>query len=251
MKKGSLCVVGTGIHHNQISFDTQDEIEDADQVFYLVADPVTARWIVKTNSNSESLHDCYAPGKDRAVSYEEMAERIMRSVQSGLRVCAAFYGHPGLFVKASHEVIRRAKEGGFAARMLPAISAADCLFADLGIGGRGCQIFEATDFLVQSRIFDPTSALVLFQVGIIGDFTFNASKSVHPGLKLLIDYLLQFYEESHPVVLYEAAPLPRGNPVIIRSCLAEIDPSHLTLATSLYVVPKAQRPRKELDLHQD
>src|SRR2546429_6584747 len=45
---------------------------------------------------------------------------------------------------------RQAREEGFEAEMLPAVSAEDCLFADLGVdpGDEGCQSFEATSFLL-------------------------------------------------------------------------------------------------------
>ena len=43
-------------------------------------------------------------------------------IRAGFRVCAVFYGHPGVFVYPSHEAIRRARAEGFAARMLPALT---------------------------------------------------------------------------------------------------------------------------------
>ena len=54
-----------------------------------------------------------------------------------------------VFVQPSHESIAIARLEGFSARMLPGISAEDCLFADIGLdpGKDGCQSFEATDFL--------------------------------------------------------------------------------------------------------
>jgi Tetrapyrrole (Corrin/Porphyrin) Methylases len=79
-----------------------------------------------------------------------MVNRIIKYVKRDLRVCAVFYGHPGVFCTPSHESIRIARKLGYRATMLPAISAEDCLFADLGVdpGKHGCQSFEATDFLV-------------------------------------------------------------------------------------------------------
>ncbi len=246
MRKGSLCVVGTGIHLNHLTIESKDQIEDADKVFFLAADPTTATWIMRANSSAESLQDCYSPGMDRLTSYRQMATRIIHSVQSGLRVCAVFYGHPGFLVTPAHKALKQATEEGFECRMLPAVSALDCLFADLGVEpGSGCQIFEATDFLVRSRIFDPTCSLVLFQIGIIGDPTCNPGKSEHPGLKVLVDYLLRFYEPSHPVVLYEAAQMPTGKPSIIHCQLADVVTSLHNLIATLYVYPAPQRDKNE------
>lgn len=244
MKKGSLAIVGTGIHLNHLTIEARDQIEDAEKVFFVVADPISASWILKTNRSAESLQDCYAPGKDRSVSYREMSDRIMHAVREGLQVCAVFYGHPAVFVTASHQAIKECATEGFYAKMYPAVSAEDCLYADLGIEpATGCQLFEATDFLLRSRIFDPTCSLVLFQIGIIGEMTCNPDKSDHPGLALMISHLLKFYEPSHPVVLYEASQHPTGKPGIIRCTLETIDPSTLKVITTLYVYPRAQRER--------
>src|SRR3970282_2169154 len=103
-----------------------------------------------------TLQDCYSVGKPRYRTYREMADRILSAVRAGAQVCAAFYGHPGVFVRPSHDAIRRAPREGFPARMLPGVSAEDCLVADLGVnpGEIGSQSFEATDFLGYRRRFD-------------------------------------------------------------------------------------------------
>jgi predicted XRE-type DNA-binding protein len=66
---------------------------------------------------------------------------------------------------------------GHLARMLPAISADSCLYADLEIDPArdGCQSFEATDFLVHDRLVDSRSLLIHWQIGMICDATFQAS----------------------------------------------------------------------------
>lgn len=243
MKKGSLIVVGTGIHLNHLTAEARDYIEEADKVFYLVVDPITATWILRLSPEAESLQTCYLQGKDRRISYDEMTERIMAAVRGGLRVCAIFYGHPGVLVTSSHQALKQARKEGFAARMCPAVSTEDCLFADLNVDpGKGCQTFEATDFLLHSRIFDPTCSLILYQIGIIGDPTCNPDKAEHPGLTILVDHLLKFYEPTQPIVLYEASQSPRGAPIINQCTLATIDPSLLKVTTTMYVYPLPTRP---------
>ena len=82
---------------------------------------------------------------------------------------AAFYGHPGVFVRPSHEAIARARAEGHQARMLPAVSAEDCLFADLGVdpATHGCASFDATTFLARPRPVDSSAGLVLWQVAAV------------------------------------------------------------------------------------
>src|SRR5207244_11062689 len=101
-------------------------------------------WIKDINPSAESLYPYYRQGESRMIAYVEMIERILYEVRKGLRVCAAFYGHPGVFVYPSHEAIKQARLEGYSAKMLPGISAEDCLFADLGIdpARNGCQSFR-------------------------------------------------------------------------------------------------------------
>lgn len=149
--------MGTGIKYlSHVTLETPRIIERADIVLYGVADPATAIWIRELNPNAEPFCD-YVPGAPRRVTYEKWVDRILECVRDGQRVCATFYGHPGAFVYSSHEAIRRARAEGFEARMLPGISAEDCLFADLGVDPfvAGCQSFEATDFLVRPVISTP------------------------------------------------------------------------------------------------
>ena len=87
-----------------------------------------------------------------------MADAIVAEVELGKTVCAVFYGHPGVFARPSHLAIERTRALGHRAEMLPAVSAEDCLFADLGVDpGDGCQSFEATNFVVRppGGSFDP------------------------------------------------------------------------------------------------
>ena len=99
-------------------------------MLHLVPDPVTRSWIERCNPRSRSLHGLYAPGKRRSDTYAEMVSELLEPVRAGREVCAAFYGHPGVFARPGHEAIRLARDEGFPARMLPAVSALDCLVAD-------------------------------------------------------------------------------------------------------------------------
>src|SRR5206468_2355822 len=125
-------VVGTGIRFGlQTTEEAKDRITRADQVLHLFANPVPIKWIERLNPSAQSLHRFYAPGKPRRETYAEMVQEIMAWVRKGLDVCVVLYGHPGVFVTPSHAAIRQARREGFEATMLPAVSAEDCLFADL------------------------------------------------------------------------------------------------------------------------
>ena len=244
-QRGSLVVVGTGIRLvGQTTLEALERIQHAEKLFYLVNDPTTAAWIRGLNPTADTLEDCYVKGMARRRIYQAMAARIMSAVRSGLDVCAAFYGHPGVFVDASHEAIRRARREGFPAHMLPGISAEDCLIADLGVdpGENGCQSFEATDFLVFRRRFDPSSALILWQVGVLGEASVRDNMSCRPErLAVLTAALRRHYPPRHRVVLYEAAQFPTCDPMIKRIPLAKLTEQTVLPMTTLYVPPKPSR----------
>ena len=222
-KKGSLVVIGSGIKAvGQFTLQAQAHIRQADIVLYAAADPVTDMWITQQNPNSFDLYQYYADDKARIMTYVQMIERILEEVRSGKNVCALFYGHPGVFVTPSHNAITIARQEGYDAVMLPAVSAEDCLYADLGVDPSipGLQIYEATDFLLRKRQVDTTVNLVLFQVGCVGDLGFKFGGYVNENFGVLIDYLEEIYGPDHMVVNY-VANVFTGQPVIDRHTIAE------------------------------
>jgi uncharacterized protein YabN with tetrapyrrole methylase and pyrophosphatase domain len=210
----------------------------------------TKQYLQGLNPAAESLYDSYADDKPRRQSYAEMVERILAAVRRGQRVCAAFYGHPGVFVAPSHEAIRRARAEGFRAQMLPGISAEDCLYVDLDLDPaiHGCQSFEASDFLVHRRRFDPASVLILWQIGAIGVATFKKSRLwSRQGLEVLAEVLLEHYPDEHEVVVYEAANYPVCRPMILRVPLARLAAAEVSVASTLCIPPRAA-PKKDREM---
>lgn len=238
MGRGSLTVVGSGIQVvAQMTLEARLAIELADKVLYGV-DAVTARWISRLNPSAESLDLLHQPGLPRCATYRKTVERILSEVRGGRQVCAVYYGHPGVFVFASHESIRLARQEGFPARMLPGISAEDCLFADLGLdpGVCGHQGFEATDFLIRNRVFDPGSPLVLWQVGSIGELGYGSKPNLN-GVNVLVETLGPVYGLGHPVYLYLAAQFPVCRPEIERVPLGRMAEGRINPFSTLYVPP--------------
>jgi uncharacterized protein YabN with tetrapyrrole methylase and pyrophosphatase domain len=236
---GSLTIVGTGIQlGSQLTLEARMAIENADVVLSMVAEPAARAWLESLNPATQSLHTLYQAGRNREEAYEAMTEEILRHVRRGAEVCAAFYGHPAVFVTPSGELLRRARQEGFRVRLLPGISADACLFADLGVdpSRSGCQSYEATEFLVNRHRVDPTAILLLWQIGAVGN-ALVASDPVPTGLSLLIEALLEIYPAEHEVTVYEASPYPGYPPMILRVPLAQLSASHVTGLSTLYVPP--------------
>lgn len=240
---GSLAIVGTGISIGQITAEARACIQDAECLLALVADPITLDWLSDTNPNTESLQRFYAPSKPRDLTYREMIEYTMSVIQRGRNVCLVLYGHPGVFAYPPHELMRRCRARGISARMLPGVSAEDCLFADLGIdpGRSGCQSFEATDFLLRCRRFDPTSALILWQFGITGDLAFPTEPRTH-AVRYLARFLSKAYGLKHKVIIYEAAIYPPCMPMRFATTLASLPSAPYTPLSTLFVPPLPNRP---------
>lgn len=221
--KGRLVVIGSGIKAvSHFTLEAQAHIRQADIVLYAAADPVTDIWIEEQNPNAFDLYQYYADDKSRIITYVQMIERILAEVRAGKYVCALFYGHPGVFVTPSHNAIAIARKEGYDAVMLPAVSAEDCLYADLSVDPSipGLQIFEATDFLVRRRKIDPTVNFVLWQVGCIGDLGFKFGGYENDKFNVLIDYLEELYGPDHLAINY-VANMFASAPTIDRHTIAE------------------------------
>jgi hypothetical protein len=234
---GSLTVVGTGFAGAaHVTPEALAHMDEAEKLFYLGGDPAQRWWLEQRNPSLESLYDAYRVGGDRRATYAEMVARILAPVRRGRRVCAAFYGHPGVFVYPSHEAIRQARAEGYPAVMLPAVSAEDCLFADLGVdpASAGCQSYEATYFLVRSPRFSPSSALILWQIGAVGVATFEtAALWGAAGLRVLVESLCRHYPADHEVVVYQAPVLPVCEPSIVRVPLRGVARAGVTVQSTM------------------
>ena len=149
------------------------------------------------------------------------------------------YGHPTIFSQPALNAVIQAKKEGYYAVVLPAISAVDCLFADLLIdpGIRGCQLLEATDLLVCRRQVDPSAHLILWQAGIIGMLGHPKDHDNTKGASILREYLLLFYPLDHQIILYEAAQYPFFEPKIEKFSLADLPNKSFSRISTLYIPP--------------
>lgn len=227
----------------------RSHIDNADVVFAGVSDGVVELWLQRMHPDVRSLQPLYREGKSRMRTYREMVEAMLAQVRAGKRVCGVFYGHPGVFAWAPHKAVETARKEGYRAVMVPGISAEDCLYADLGIdpGSRGCQHYEASQFMIYRRTIDPSAWLVLWQVGMAGDRSLARLATGSAYRQVLVDLLLRDYPPEHEVVVYRAATLPIQSPSIRRVALAQLASAQVDAVDTLILPPaRAMEPDPEV-----
>lgn len=244
MRTGSLTVVGLGVKLlTHVSPEALTSIRQADKVLFVLDDPLFVEWIREQNSNAEFFPFSRADLARNGAPLRWI-EDVLHGVRAAHRVCVVLSGHPAICVPGTHEVIRQARREGFPARMLPGISVADCLFADLGEdpSESGFRCFDATDFLIRRRDLDGTGSLLLLQIDRIGQLAPGNASTFSTGLRLLVESLQTCYGLSHEVVLYRAAEFPVQEPLIHWLPLRVVADRAIEAHTALYVPPRTTPP---------
>jgi len=210
IKKAQLNIVGCGLHPGHMTLETESLIKTADLVLLVAPNPLSITHIQSLNKRVEHLGRFYGEDIDRAQIYQKMADEIVCQVKKEQSVCVVFYGHPGIFVLSTHMAREQLLEAGYPVKMYPGISADACLFADLGLdpASTGCQSYEATQFLLTRRTIDTGAALILWQIGLVGEHTLRLYQPASQGLQAITQLLLQDYPADHPICIYEAPTLP-------------------------------------------
>jgi uncharacterized protein YabN with tetrapyrrole methylase and pyrophosphatase domain len=241
---GSLAIVGTGIRFAaQTTPEALAAIERADVVLYLGGESVADEWIAGLNEHTESLAPLYTDrmerGDRRTDAYRAMADHVLERVREGHKVCLALYGHPMLFATPAVLAARDAEAEGFPVRVLPGVSAEDCLLADLRFdpGTTGRLSYEATHFLRDGLAVEPTAALVLWQIGAVGNDHAVTGAPDPAAVARLTERLLATYPEDHEVVLYRASEYVIFEPRIDRLRLADLPSAEIDPMATLFVPP--------------
>ena len=241
--KGKLTILGSGLSHSDLSIEIEDQIRNADKVFFSINDLVTKTWLNSIRSDAYDLAILYDEKIGRQATYTRMSESILHFVRQGQTVVTIFYGHPGIFAAPGHRAIQIARKEGHTAHMRPGISALDCLIADVGFdpGLPGMITYEATDMLLRRRRLDPTLHTVLWQVGVIGEFGYNRRGYGNAGLPLLIETLEDVYGPSFQLVHYIGAQYAGAKPLIERQSIASLrderNAKRLTTLSTFYLPP--------------
>ncbi len=241
---GALIVVGLGVATpGHLTIEARSYIVAADKLLYYGAGPLGRCYLMDLNDSAEDLVEDYThwPG---AGDHYKIVARILDEVRRGKNVCVAFFGHPGSYSEASHDVIRVAKSEGFRAVMLASVSLQDALVADLGVHtGYGCQAWLATDFVLQRPRVDRGSHVILWNIGAIAEsFSLETSLGSDEGLRVLAERLAELYSLDHHVTIYEPALYPICDPWVDELPVAELPYAAVQRMSTLCIPPDRARP---------
>jgi uroporphyrin-III C-methyltransferase len=234
---GQLIIAGCGLHPGHMTLETKHHIQQAEIVMLVCPNPLSIQHIMSLNSNTINLGLHYQEGTTRLETYRLMAKQMVDAVKSGQKVCAVFYGHPGIFVLSTHLAYRKLASEGFEVKMLPGISADACLYADLNIdpATTGNQCYEATQLLLTKRSLDPCADLIIWQIGLAGEHTLKKQQPGAKGLEAMVRMLSEYYPGNHQVCLYQAPTLPGFEPIKNWITLNDLPHQDVPPVTTLYI----------------
>ncbi len=251
MSKGRLVCVSLGMKLGaHISPICKAHLQNASKVFFATSNPLMGAWIKEINPNSRSLNSLYEVGKSRLDTYREMHNLILTDVRAGEYVCAAFYGHAGVFAKVPHQIIRTAKQEGYQAHMEPGISAEDCLYADMSIdpGKYGCLHLESSQFLLYKRVIDTCAFVILWQIGIAGDINYDEFGTNEVKINILKRKLLKYYEPTQKVYIYKCGLYSFESPAIQELVISDLDSAKVDLHSTLVIPPRDKMEKDYLTI---
>jgi precorrin-6B methylase 1 len=240
---GSLVCVGAGVTlASHLTPLARSYIEQADVVFAGLSDATVELWLGKVRPDLRSFQPIFRQPIDRADPYKRVVEAVLAEVRAGKTVCAVFYGHPGMFSSVCHHALEAARSEGHRTHLEPAISAGDCLYAELGIdpGKYGCQHYEVSQFMLHRRRLDTSAYLILWQAGVVDDPTLAWLRKKKAYRRLLVDVLARDYPLEHEVIIYKAPYVPVERPNVHRTTL-ELLPTLRVDPHGTLVLPPARQ----------
>lgn len=249
-----IYIVGLGILNvDQVTNETEHVLRRANEVLFVDTGVATRQYLEKLCPRVTPLYETsYREGGCRVASYDHMAVRVIEAALDHSPIAFAMGGHPVVGAEAPfliHEMARLLK---LEVRTLPAVSAMDCLFAELMLDPclTGLQMFEATDLLLRQRPLQADVPALIWQVGALETRLHTLRPSVPERFARFQRYLLQFYPAAHQVVAYYATPHPLMKsqrltfPIEAMGRFAE----QLHVGFTLFIPPTGSRPIADLDL---
>lgn len=251
-----IYVVGVGIRGaRQITREVEEVLRVVNEVFYVVASQELPSYLRELNPCTTNLHPLtYKEGVGRISAYDAMSAAVIDAAIDHGPTALALYGHPTMFVFPSQQIARAAEFMNLRVRVIPGISALDCILADLLLdpGLLGLQIYEATEVLVRKRPIQPDVPCLLWQVGSLESNLYSEGHSRPERFTRIKKYLLQFYSPNHRIAAVHSSIDIAVPSQVLWFPLSEIEAHHAELhqGLTLYIPPTGVRPVMDEELCQ-
>ncbi len=247
-------IVGLGVLNvDHITRETEGVIRSSNEVLYVDTGVATRTYLTTLCSRVTSLFETsYEESGHRLNAYHRMAARVLDAAMDHPPVTFAMHGHPIVGVYAPFLIRDMARLLGLEVRVLPGISAMDCLFAELMVDPcvAGMQMYEATDLLLRRRPLHPDVPALIWQIGCVETRLHTTRVSRPERFERLVSHLLRFYPPQHQATAAYSTPHPLMPSTVHRFVLQDICKyAHLLHAGfTLYVPPVHERPVEDYEL---
>jgi uroporphyrin-III C-methyltransferase len=249
-----IFIVGLGLRVDHLSPETELALRSSRRVFYVSHVPEVAQRLESwCNDVTDLAVISYREQIDRLDAYKRMAATVIDGALEAPPVALALYGHPLVLSQPSTITLRTAARIGLRTKVLPAISALDCLIADLGVDplATGVQMHEATNLLLYRRPLLPDMATIVWQVGLLETRLHTAKRYSRPERLLrLRDHLLRFYPPTHSAFGVSSSVQESTPPEIHRFRLEQLPELSFLLhpGMTMYIPPSSARPIADQEL---
>ena len=250
-KKSTFVVAGSGITGlRHMTLETVEWLKAADVVATVLSSHQVAGWVKQNCKAHVDLYRHYSNDLPREATYRAMVDEMLGLLEKHEIVCGLFYGHPTVFSGPPAEAARLAQERGHDVIVLPGISAADCLFADLLVDpALGMQEHEATRLYLRgvAKTLDPRMGSLIWQLGVVGFLGFD-STGTYDGNKGHLEHfvreLLSIYPAEHEAWVYQASGYDHLDSVYARCAIKDLAEHAQGPAKTVYIPASTERRRR-------
>ncbi|KZM40417.1 hypothetical protein OA92_07285 [Marinomonas sp. SBI22] len=201
-KDVDIYIVGLGIMNvDQITREAEYILSKSKTVLYVENGIGVDEFLKSKCENAINLVSEYEEDQDRMIAYRAMAAKVLDTALEGGPITFGLYGHPTVFAYPPFLIKQAADLLGLKVKVVPGISAMDCIFTDLMIdpGTAGMQMYEATELLMRERPLHNDVPALIWQIGAIETALYSQMPSNAQRFERFKEYLLKFYPAEHTV----------------------------------------------------
>lgn len=249
-----IYIVGLGmVGIQQITVEADAALRRAEELFLLHYDSLVNELLAeKYAAKLTDVMPFYEVGLDRSITYQRIAETVLVAGAEHAPVAFASYGHPFVFVSPTRLILNEAPSRGLSVKVLPGISALDGLLIDLRLdpARHGLQMYEATDLLLRRRPLQPDVPCLIWQIGAVETLAYRDTRLDSSKYEGLRDYLLDYYDDAHRVVIARTPTLAFSKPRLIEIRLSDLPSAanRIDSPDTLFIPEAGHRPTLDPDL---